>query len=188
MLKTAESLVALSAGRGRPALSDLRRATSTAYYAVFHQITRHGAQCGFPTATESEIANVTRWFTHTAIRTVAAQVVRAHGPGPAGKGDRAAVELLRADPHRPVAPKLLTLAESFIELQDARHDADYNNDYDPVRYATQDHVATATLATSTAQSMWRAQSSTIATRIELGDSYRRFLQLCLITSGGARSR
>lgn len=188
MLRTAHALAGLSASRGRPALSDLRRSTSTAYYALFHQLTRHAALNAFPTSTEVEIANVTRWFTHTGIRTASSWVIVADGPQVPKKTDRSSVELLRADPNRPIARQLLTVAESFIELQDARHEADYSNDYDPVRYATLDHVSTAESATRAAWSMWRAQSSPKSNRLEVWDSYSRFLQLCLSASGGPKSR
>lgn len=188
MLRTAHALAGLTSGRGRPALSDLRRGTSTAYYALFHQITRHGALNAFPTATEPEIANVTRWFTHTGIKKAAAWVVVADGSRLPAKVDRSPVLLLRRDPQAPISQNLLTVAESFIELQDARHEADYSNDYDPVRYATRDHVATAELAVKAAWSMWRAQSSPKTSRLEESDGYRRFLALCLLASGGPRTR
>lgn len=188
LLRTADALAGLSAGRGRPALADLRRATSTAYYAVFHQIARHAALNAVPTANEDEVSHVARWLTHTGIRDASKWVVVAASPRLAPKADRSAVELLRNNPIRPIPPQLLTVAESFIELQDARHDADYSNSYSPLRLATKDHVATAELATKTTWSMWRAQSSPRAARQQVWDAYSRFLLLCVGASGGPRSR
>ena len=186
MLKTADRLAGRDAGRGRPALCDLRRATSSAYYALFHQITRHGVYASIPTADEHDVALVARWFTHQGVRAAADAVVKAAGGRP-GDAD-VAVVMLRTSSGRPVPPDLLLVAEAFGELQDARHDADYSNDYDPVRYTTIAQVDLADRAVRATWSMWRASRSSKADRADLHDSYRRFLQLALLRSGGPKNR
>lgn len=188
MLRTAAKLAGKDAGPGRPALCDLRRATSTAYYALFHQILRHGVVAAVPTATEAEISRVARWFTHTGVRQSAGWVVSAASSNAPRKEDREAVQLLRGGPCQGVPPQLLQVAEAFIQLQDARHLADYSNDYDPIRYVTIDHVDTADLAVRATWSMWRAGQSTKQSRLDVHDSYRRFLHLALLKSGGPRAR
>ncbi|NQX27317.1 hypothetical protein HQQ81_08135 [Microbacteriaceae bacterium VKM Ac-2854] len=189
MLRTAGILAGQNAGQGRPALSDLRRATSTAYYALFHQIIRHGAFHAVRGASEDDVSNITRWFTHTGIKEACGWVQTAADlTRQPNKSNRSALVLLRGIPAKPVPPKLLTLAESFIELQDARHEADYSNDYDPVRYRTLDHVATAEAAVKVSWSMWGASESSNPARVELWEAYSRFLTLCLVASGGPKSR
>ncbi len=188
MLETAWRLAGRDASPGRPALCDLRRATSTAYYALFHQIIRHGVLAAVPTATEAELARVARWFTHTGIRQAAAWVAMADSANIPGKSDREAVQLLRKDPAAAVPEKLLLVGDAFVQLQDARHLADYSNDYDPVRYVTLDHVATADVAVRATWSMWSAEKSSRTSRQDLHDSYRRFLHLALLKSGGPRAR
>jgi hypothetical protein len=187
MLKTAGRLAGRQAGPGRPALCDLRRATSTAYYALFHQITRHGAFASVGTATEDEVSFLARWYSHTGIRAAAELVVVADSSNAPKKGDRTSVELLRGRSGS-VPDKLLLVAETFVELQDRRHEADYSNDYDPVRYATLDHVDSADAAVRAAWSMWTGGESTRASRQTTHDSYRRFLQLALLKSGGPKTR
>jgi len=187
LLVTAERL-ATGAGRpGRPALHDLRRATSTAYYAVFHQIIRHGAFAAFPELEEDEVAFVARWYTHTGVLSAAKSVIKAADHRQPKREEVQRVALLRSA--RGAIPNpLLDLAERFIELQGQRHEADYSNDYDPVRYATLDHVASAEIAVKNSWSMWRAGSSNRPVRQELWDSYRRFLVLALLDSGGTKVR
>lgn len=186
-LRTADQLAGRGQGRGRPSLSNLRRSTSTAYYALFHQITRHGALASVSTASEAEVAYVARWFTHTGVRQASTWVLKAESKKIPAKADVHPVELIRSRKAQPPA-QLLSVAEAFIELQNARHDADYSNDYSPVRYTTLDHVDTAEAAVKDAWSMWRAKDSPKPARLELFDSYSRFLQLALLASGGPKAR
>lgn len=187
LLKTADQLAGRGAGRGRPSLSDLRRSTSTAYYALFHQITRHGALASVPTATENEIAYLARWFTHTGIKQASTWVIKANSGKPSPKADVQPVSLILGGASKP-PQQLLSVAEAFVDLQNARHDADYSNDYSPVRYTTLDHLDTAQAAVKDTWSMWRAMESPKEPRRQLFDSYRRFLQLSMLASGGPKTR
>lgn len=186
LLATADKLAGRGAGAGRPALTNLRLATSTACYALFHQISRHGVFASLPTATEDDVAHVARWFTHTGVRGAADLVLVAEGGQSAKKGDTSPVALLRGA--APLAPQLLLVAESFAELQDRRVEADYSNDYDPVRLVTLDHMDTARAAVNASWSLWTAGNSPRTERALAHDGYRRFLQLALFKSGGPRSR
>lgn len=148
---------------------------------------RHGAFALVHTAEEDEVAYISRWFSHTGIR-IASDLVITAATGQPKRPDVTAVALLRKSPQQPVPDKLLLVAETFAELQDRRHEADYSNDYDPVRYSTLEHIASADVAIRASWSMWRAGESPHATRLDLHDSYHRFLQLALLKSGGPRSR
>ncbi len=187
LLRTAEKLAGRDAGRGRPALCDLRRGSSTAYYALFHQITRHGAAAAIPTASEADISNITRWFTHTGVRQASDLVVVAAGPNQPRKPDASAVQLLRSGGNT-IDPDVLAVAESFASLQDSRHAADYDHDYNPVRFQTLEHVDAAELALRRTWSLWRANSSTRQSRRRAHDAYHRYLCLALLKSGGPRTR
>ena len=187
LLRTADKLAPAEAGRGRPALCDLRRATSTAYYALFHQVIRHSALHAVPGATEDDIANVSRWHTHAGVRRASEWVIRADENASVPKEARAAVTLLQGA-GTPIPRPLLTVANTFVSLQDARHDADYSNQYDPVRFTTREHVQSADLAVRATWSMWRARTSTRSARQELHAAYSRFLSLALVASGGPRVR
>lgn len=187
MLRTAGKLAGRGAGPGRPALCDLRRATSTAYYALFHQLIRHGALAAVPDADETDVANVVRWFTHTGVRKASGWVLLADRPGDPPRDARAAVELLRGG-SVPQPGEVVLVADAFVRLQDARHDADYSNEYDPVRFTTLDHVATAEAAVRATWAMWRAGTSDRDAQVSLHGSYRRFLNLALLASGGPRAR
>lgn len=186
MLRTADKLAGNGAGQGRPAVCDLRRATSTAYYALFHQLTRHGSLVAVPSATEDEIAMVARWFTHTGIAHASRLVLTADSPKTPGKDDVAPVTLLKAG--RGIPTPLVLVAETFLDLQQKRHEADYSNRYDPVRYSTALDVASAHAAVRETWSMWRARNSPKGPRQDLHDSYSRFLQMALLKSGGPRAR
>lgn len=191
MLCTAEKLAGINSGRGRPALCDLRRATSTAYYALFHQIIRHAVLAATPDATEDELARYARWMTHAGIRKAADQVVwisvnpLTNVPN---KEAREGVAFLRGETPALPPPGLLIVADAFTQLQEARHAADYSNAYDPVKYTTLTHVATARDGVEATWALWKAQESRIVARQAAHRAYRRFLHLATLYSGGPRSR
>ncbi|MFT4051724.1 MAG: hypothetical protein QM677_05675 [Microbacterium sp.] len=191
LISTAERLAGARAGRGRPALSDLRRATSTAYYALFHQLIRHGAFEFLPEATESDAAEIARWFTHTGVFSAAGLVLdAASGKALAqiGKNDRTAVSAIRSACGGSVPSGVVTIADAFQSLQAARVDADYDGNYDPVRAVTLNHVQDARQALSESQLLWYGQTSPGAWRSSIDPTYRTLLRLALLKSGGPRGR
>ena len=101
MIATARGLTAIS--RRRPSQANLRRAVSTAYYAMFHCLA--GATADLLIGRRRSPA----WH----------QVYRALEHGRA----RTACEHKRAMAGFP--PEILDFAEAFVMLQDARHQADY---------------------------------------------------------------
>ena len=89
--------------------AERRRAVSSVYYAVFHRLLRDAAG-RFVGADQTETAAyaiIYRSFDHRQIRTVC--------------------EGLKA-PALKVSPNMRRFAEAFLELQEARHRADYNPD------------------------------------------------------------
>lgn len=132
LLSTARKLAGVGSGAGRPAVSDLRRATSTAYYAVFHQIVRHSALDFLPSATENEVADLARWYTHTGLIAASELVNDAAGPralSGVGKNDRTAVMSIRSSAGGSVPRQPVVVADALQTLQAARHSADYDGNY-----------------------------------------------------------
>lgn len=191
LLKTAKKLAGVDAGRGRPALADLRRATSTAYYALFHQIVRHGSFVFLPGGTEPEVAEVARWFTHTGVLSAATLVTEAasvRGADRIKKPYRTGVLALRSAAMGAIPGDLVTVADAFRSLQEARHGADYDGNYDPVRAVTINHVQDAEAAVKATWSMWLARGSSNPDRRTVSEAYVCFLRLALLQSGPPKGR
>ena len=100
LLKTAEKL--LSTKPGAPRQSDLRRAASTAYYALFHHLARTCAQA----LVGSESAREDAWR----------QVYRALGHN--GLRDKNAIQQM--------GKRMQDFAEIWTTMQQKRNDADYD--------------------------------------------------------------
>lgn len=191
LLKTAQALGGIAAGRGRPALSDLRRATSTAYYAVFHQFIRHGAYDFLPEANEDEAAHISRWYTHTGVLRASELVALAGTPTELARikrGSRSGVIALRAAGGGSVPLSVLKIADAFRTLQEARHSADYDGNYDPVRSVTIGHITDAEQALGTMRYLWRSGSVQAPDRLREHAGYRTFLRLALLKSAGPQDR
>lgn len=192
MLRTAEKLAGYEAGPGRPPLSDLRRATSTAYYALFHQILRHGAIDFLTEATEEEIADISRWYTHKGVHDAADLVLLAASDRPTAlvkREKRQGVMAIRAANGGVVPDELVQLADAFQDLQAARHSADYDGNYDPARAVTLAHVEAAQQGLEAAWQLWRfGQQTRNAARRDKHTSYLIFLRLALLISGGPKAR
>lgn len=123
LIRLAEELGGLGAGRGQPRNTDLRRSVSTAYYALFHRVTLGTAQTVLPNGTADEIYELARHITHKSIKQVAAYVAGNTPPRHLGP----VVDRLRAN------AALSSVATTFIEVQEQREDADYNHRADFTR-------------------------------------------------------
>ena len=100
--------------------ASLRRAVSTAYYALFHRLVRDASALlagGDPTL-ELLLA---RAFVHAEMKNVCALFL-SRGPRP--------VIVASLYPTLDVPGELERVATAFVALQGARHDADYGNDRD----------------------------------------------------------
>jgi hypothetical protein len=102
--------------RTRPRQASLRRAVSTAYYALFHFLIREAVRQIGPNLSENHHNRVYRWFDHGAMYRVARafsqQIVRTQNPK----------DILIQNNDRGV----MFIAENFAELQELRHLADYD--------------------------------------------------------------
>lgn len=154
----------LLAGRGRkPKQADLRRAVSAAYYALFHLLAEAGAKRVARRATTRTI--VRRAFVHGIMRNVCEQVSRNRMPRPW---------------HRRVGsslpPDLVAVASAFIELQEARHEADYNLEPTFYRSAVYDLIDQAKRAMEDWEKLKKSRPDTAEVfllALLLGDRVRR---------------
>ena len=106
---------ALGSGRGRPRQSELRRAVSLAYYAMFHSLAKQSADMlvGATRGRRSQRA----WL--QAYRSLDHRLAAAQCRRP----------VIRRFPE-----EIQEFAEQFVGNQQMRHDADYNPDVSYARY------------------------------------------------------
>jgi hypothetical protein len=99
----------------------LRRAVSSAYYALFHGLIADATRrtVGDHSDREDDRYAIGRWYNHSEMRLVSRWVIcRARGESiPDGVAD-----LLDHPP-----PELVDLARAFVQLQESRNDADYDH-------------------------------------------------------------
>lgn len=119
LVDAADALIDHHAGKGgRPRSVWLRRAVSTAYYALFHAISLEAAAHLLPSGRTHDQLAMARAFGHREIKTCCEWIA----------GRRGGIQ-------RPVLPIVQTLkrgsvvdvADSFCDLQEARHRADYDH-------------------------------------------------------------
>ena len=133
LLRTADTLV--PSGRGRPAQANLRRAISTAYYAVFCAL---GDQLVKPYHQELR-HSIRRLLSHSAGLSVLGQLT--------SFDSSAGVARLRWHPGQPICDRdLLDFAKSFRILLDAREAADYDHRSIPTKRDARKALDTARLA------------------------------------------
>lgn len=99
--------------RARPNQASLRRAVSTAYYALFHLLVREATQRLLRgSALDRFRPGLARSFHHRAMRSASNAIVSGG--------------TLRGFGKIVVPPDLLAVAEAFVALQEERHRADYD--------------------------------------------------------------
>lgn len=101
--------------RKRPRQASLRRAVSTAYYAVYHLLTWEALLLIAPGAEEGTRLIMQRWFDHAGMFTACGLFSGETFLGP-----------LARLAGSPPLPDLQRIARSFRELQQERHSADYD--------------------------------------------------------------
>lgn len=119
LLEVADNLSAQNVKGGAAA----RRAISTAYYALFHALVHEANGLFFPGADNATLRAATaRSFDHSTMKQVSQSfsnmgpyASRLHG-------------LLKGIP---VSPEVIFVATLFVQLQEARHRADYDIDFEP---------------------------------------------------------
>jgi hypothetical protein len=115
LLEQARFLSRREAGRGRPRQASLRRAVSTAYYAVFHLLCAEAASQACAAAPQGLRDRVQRALAHETMRQAANSFQATNLPAHVAS-------LLDG----PIHPDLVAVARSFVRLQEERHQADYD--------------------------------------------------------------
>jgi len=107
----------------RPKQASLWRAVSAAYYALFHLLVSDSARLLSPTQPVELRTLAGRAFDHRQMRNVCAGFVQ----GNAGQPGNKSIPLLRRRVlNLPLDPALVAVLEAFVDLQEARHQADYD--------------------------------------------------------------
>ena len=104
----------------RPRQASLRRAVSAAYYAMFHTLVTDATALLVPGRPSGLRLQARRAFSHRDMRSACEAFVTQAAP--AARDRRNPQQLLTL----PLEPEIREIAETFVKLQDARHDADYN--------------------------------------------------------------
>ena len=107
----------LSRGHGKPRQTDLRRAHSDVYYAVFHALTNASARVLISGKRNSIRVAIRRQYGHGSMRKACRLFASGNKPA----------DLLTALDGIPVSPEVRTISKNFIVFQDMRHDADYDH-------------------------------------------------------------
>lgn len=107
-----------SPGAGRPRPILLRRAVSTAYYALFHRLSRDAATHLLPNGAPEDQLRLARTFGHHGLKKTCGQIAGRQG------GIHPHVKTLVASLK---STGIADVAASFCDLQEARHAADYDH-------------------------------------------------------------
>ncbi|MES2392184.1 MAG: hypothetical protein V4555_11125 [Acidobacteriota bacterium] len=95
-----------------------RRAISAAYYALFHHINASAVSQIAPQVSDQTNHRIQRWFEHAEMKRVCGRFL-------ATRLEKPLLDLLGPA----ASPELRNVAQSFIQLQEARHSADYDLSY-----------------------------------------------------------
>jgi uncharacterized protein (UPF0332 family) len=102
----------------RPRQASLRRAVSTAYYSLYHLLVAAGSRAMAPAKPIDLRVRVQRAFVHAEMKKVCQQFRQ----GSANNLSAALQGLIAA----PLSQDIANVADAFVELQEARHAADYD--------------------------------------------------------------
>jgi hypothetical protein len=131
LIELAYHLAGRDAGRGRPRTVWLRRAMSSAYYALFHELVEWAVwrTVSDDPVREPERWTVARWYQHGDVRQVSEWI---SALATRGRGAPESVASLFGGMNAPreIPAGLASVAESFIALHDARQSADYDHAMD----------------------------------------------------------
>jgi uncharacterized protein (UPF0332 family) len=130
----------------KPKQASLRRAVSAAYYAIFHLLTAEGTRLVGPNKPEGLSLAIQRAFNHGDMKNVCQSFVQGHiavtngrAPGNPPIATRNLITL-------PLDPALFAVTQAFIDLQQYRHQADYDLNKQWNRLEVITHVQTVTRA------------------------------------------
>lgn len=106
----------LPSGPGAPRQADLRRGVSDAYYALFHRLTEAVALQTLRKVDQVAVQQFRRTLSHRNLVSACEKLVTGKGLPP----KPLSIQAMRS-------PSVRSVAQSFFDLQQARHDADYDH-------------------------------------------------------------
>jgi hypothetical protein len=137
--------------RQKPKQASLRRAVSAAYYALFHLLVTDGARFLSPTQPPLLRVRIQRAFNHSDMRNVS------RGFAQPNQMPAATSALLTL----PLEPALVRVVRAFVELQEARHQAEYDLIKTWNRVEVEYHVETASNAFASWQTVRRTPNAAV---------------------------
>jgi hypothetical protein len=109
----------------KPKQASLRRAVSAAYYALFHLLVADGAKRLSPPTPAGLSLLIQRTFNHGEMRNVCKNFAEGHSAAINGKRPGQPPVATRKLIVLPLDPRLFNVIKVFINLQEARNEADY---------------------------------------------------------------
>lgn len=117
--------------RGRPKQANLRRAVSAAYYALFHLLVSDASGRLVRGADRLQLRYcLERAFSHANMKDVAQSF----------SNERVSPKLSPGLNNSSIQTELMRVAEAFVDLQQARHEADYNTARNLTKDETIDYI------------------------------------------------
>jgi len=116
LLEQARFLAQKRDSRRRPTQANLRRSVSAAYYALFHFLIDEAIKLMLPGRNQALRDCLARAFKHKDMKEFAEIISKSNYPR----------KLISAFDEQPLEQKLINVASSFVQLQQVRHEADYN--------------------------------------------------------------
>jgi uncharacterized protein (UPF0332 family) len=147
--------------RLRPKQASLRRAVSTAYYAVFHLLVADGPRLLAPPQPPGLRTRVGRAFTHGTMRNVCKSFVETDAALARRRPSNAIPDTTRDLLNFPLEAALINVLQIFVDLQEARHQADYDLTKAWSRLEAATHVANARTAFTDWQAIHRSPNATV---------------------------
>lgn len=110
----------LAAGGGNPSQADIRRVISGSYYAVFHLLVQEAVELLVPATPAALRKKARRGLSHVNMK----QLCKGFEHGRAANLNKLVADCFSD----PLARPLVNVARTFVDLQEKRHEADYNMD------------------------------------------------------------
>jgi hypothetical protein len=134
LIDAAEHLAGPNTGPGRPRHAFLRRAVSTSYYALFHALCVESACALLADCSDTERLAIARAVGHQPLKDCCGWIAGRQGGTP--REARAIVDTLKQS-------QFVGISDTFCDLQEARHRADYDHTARFSKATTLAHIAEA---------------------------------------------
>jgi uncharacterized protein (UPF0332 family) len=166
LLMLAYRLAGWDSRQGRPRTIELRRAVSTAYYALFRGWTWTAAAELLGHPSDHRVPDVCRWINHSDVLELLSSVLLAQGELSRNKANTA--KHIEPMLPRPLDPGLVMVSRTFRHLQEQRHAADYDDRYDITKRSALERVTLADRALSVLWNLHEQRDPGLVLLLKLG--------------------